>query len=161
MVKKAVFDTNVWLDFFMNRKGHSSVIAKLLQEAQNERLVIYTSALATKDLFYLLCLMLKRMAWEKDGELTEPMVNSINEIGWSCLKTARRLSVIAPVGGGDVNQAFVYQTGIGLDFEDNLMLATAHSAKADYFVTYDKKLLSQHEVPITTPEQLAKTLGLE
>lgn len=156
---KAVFDTNVWLDYFLNRSSQVKAIVQLLTQAAQGHIVVYTSPLTIKDVFYLQSNTLKAEARRADGSLSESMARAVNEVAWACIVKIREFSLIAPVGSTSVFNAFAYRSGTRQDFEDNLLVAAVADANADYLVTGDKRLLAQTAVPAVTPAELAKKLA--
>jgi len=46
------------------------------------------------------------------------------------------------------------------DFEDNLQFYSAKEVKADYIITRNKKHFKQDEIPVVTPDEFLKIIGI-
>ena len=145
-----LIDTNVWLDHLLGRKGCKDALGVLQKAAEQEDAVATTPSIM-KDAFYLVCAALKRRATDS-GESSEANAKAINEIGWACVATIQSLSVMVPQGFGEHLEAVLLKDS-NKDYEDNLLLATAQSAKIDFIITNDKDLLKNKIVPAISPRE--------
>lgn len=143
-------DTNVWLDHFLGRKESGKALGMLRKASESED-VVATAPSIIKDAFYLTCSILKHRAADY-GESSEAAAKAINEIGWACISTMQELSIVIPQGFGEHLEAVALRDD-NKDYEDNLLLATAQSAKIDYIITSDLGLLKNKIVPAITPEE--------
>ena len=147
-----LFDTNVWLDFFLDRSAHHDVAGALVAEANRHDATILTPVTALKDIYFLITLELKRMEREANGSVTESFANAINEVAWACIKSMRRQSVIVGADATDMVEAIVMRP-THPDFEDNLIAAALVRSHADFLVTSDKSLLHHQPVPCLSIDQ--------
>lgn len=137
---KIMLDTNIVVDYLMGRAPACDECRKLIIAHAEGRHAVYASALSLKDAYYLISMHLKRMERLQSGELSESMANAANEIAWSCVRQLVDCLIIAPAGRSESLRAFTFKPVHG-DFEDDLIIASALSAKVDYFVSNDKRLL--------------------
>ena len=118
-VLKLLIDTNVWLDYFLARTNATRPIVELLSRAaEAEDIVLFSSSLSVKDVYYILGRTMKADA----------------------RRLIRQKSIIASVGADEVFDSFVFKYHHN-DFEDDLMLGVANRIDADYVVTEDKNLI--------------------
>lgn len=143
-----LIDTNVWLDYFLGRKG-SKEATKVLRRATENEDAIATTPSILKDAFYLVCAALKHRVADA-SECSEASAKAINEIGWACISTIQKLSIIIPQGFGEHLGAVVLRDD-NKDYEDNLLLATAQNAKIDFIITNDRELLKNKVIPTLSP----------
>ena len=123
-VLKLLIDTNVWLDYFLARTNATRPIVELLSRAaEAEDIVLFSSSLSVKDVYYILGRTMKA-----------------DETAWACVRLIRQKSIIASVGADEVFDSFVFKYHHN-DFEDDLMLGVANRIDADYVVTEDKNLI--------------------
>ena len=128
-----LFDTNIVLDALLDRKPWS-LYAKTLWEANLDgTLAAYITATSLTDIFYISRRITDRAkAWQ------------IIEI---CLDQLHVISV-------DIYELQLAKTLSGNDFEDNLQIACAMSAKLDAIVTRDPSGFSAGAVPVFTSQQM-------
>lgn len=137
---KLIIDTNVWLDYFLGRSQTLSDILELLAIAdESERVVLLTSALSIKDVYFVLGRSMKARAREA-GKLTPEVIAAADAASWECVRKIREMAIIAPVGANEVFDSFVFKRHHN-DFEDDLILGVGNRADADYVVTGDKDLI--------------------
>lgn len=103
-------------------------------------------ATSTKDLFFLASGELKRLARESTGELSEATALACSSLAWGFLRNMTEIAVAVPVGEPQVWLATHYRD-LHEDYEDDLILAAVEEAKADYFVTNDRKLFGKAAIP--------------
>ena len=132
-VLKLLIDTNVWLDYFLARTNATRPIVELLSRAaEAEDIVLFSSSLSVKDVYYILGRTMKADA-RREGALTPEAIAGADETAW-------QKSIIASVGADEVFDSFVFKYHHN-DFEDDLMLGVANRIDADYVVTEDKNLI--------------------
>ena len=137
---KIVLDTNVIVDYLMGREPACSECKQLLNMHASCEHAFYVASLSLKDAYYLVGMQLKRMERQASGNLSDDMARAANEVAWACVRSLVENVLIVPVGRADSLMALTYKPLHG-DFEDNLVVASARSANADFIVTNDASLL--------------------
>ena len=137
---KIVLDTNIIVDYLMGRDPACSECRQmLLMHAACEH-AFYVTSLSLKDAYYLVSMQLKRMERQASGRLDDGMARAANEVAWACVRSLVENVLVLPVGRAESLMALTYKPLHG-DFEDNLVIAAARSANADFVVTNDASLL--------------------
>ena len=124
-------DTNVWLDNYLGFRPNHRTSCEFLDEALAQGAALCHAATTAKDVHLFTCSFLKKAARERGEEIDE---------GLSDFWLASKLSAF----NGDI--------------EDNLVMACAERAKADYVVTRDKGLLRRSTVCALAPEDATALL---
>lgn len=145
-------DTNVWVDYVLGRKDAATVSQMLSIAAEGEDAVAVTPAIM-KDAFFLIESGLKRMAREQGSseKAIQDMAASTKEAAWASLCMIQKCSIMLNQGFQEHLEAMTLRDEHN-DYEDDLLLATAKSAKIDYLITNDKGLLSNKVVPALSPQ---------
>ena len=146
-----LFDTNVWMDFFTNRRGNAHDVALLIDAIASGDGSVLTTITTVKDLFYLIPCYLKREA-EADGGAGN-MAAAREAIAWSCVRMVRKLSTVVGTDTADLLWAEANRA-VEPDLEDGLLLETVRRAGADFVVSSDRGLLRRSPVPGLTPGEL-------
>lgn len=137
---KLLIDTSVWLDYFFARTNATRPIIELFSRAaEAEDIILFSSSLSVKDVYYILGRAMKADA-RRVGALTPEAIAGANETAWACVRLIRQKSIIASVGADEVFDSFVFRHHHN-DFEDDLMLGVANRIDVDYVVTEDKNLI--------------------
>lgn len=137
---KLLIDTNIWLDYFLGRTGATEPTVELFSRAaEAEDIVLFTSSLSVKDVYYILGRTMKADA-HRGGALAPEVIAGADETAWACVRLIRQKSIIASVGADEVFDSFVFRHHHN-DFEDDLILGVANRIDADYVVTGDKDLI--------------------
>ena len=157
---KIVLDTNIIVDYLMGREPACNDCRKLLLEHEKGRHAICASALSLKDAYYLVGMQLKRMERQSSGVLSDSMAKAANEIAWACMRQLVDSMLVIPIGRGESLRAFTYRD-IHDDFEDNLVVAAAADAKADYLVTNDEALLKHAPIACLSSSDMLALLHAE
>lgn len=137
---KLLIDTNIWLDYFLGRTSAAeSIVGLFSRAAEAEDIVLFSSSLSVKDIYYILGRTMKGDA-RRGGVLTPEAITAADETAWACVRLIRQKSIIASVGADEVFDSFVFKHHHN-DFEDDLILGVANRIDADYVVTGDKDLI--------------------
>lgn len=137
---KLLIDTNIWLDYFLGRTSAAEPTVELFSRAaEAEGIVLFSSSLSVKDIYYILGRTMKADA-HHGGVLTPEAIAAADETAWACVRLIRQKSIIASVGADEVFDSFVFKHHHN-DFEDDLILGVANRIDADYVVTGDKDLI--------------------
>jgi predicted nucleic acid-binding protein len=137
-VASLFLDTNVWVDYFLDRGIRHGLAGRLVAVADQREVSLYTSLTSLKDTYYIVAAELKHIARD-EGRLDAGNAGAINQIAWSCVHSMLEYSTVIPAGTGDVWEASMLRT-VHADFEDNLLLAVAKKCRADVLVTEDAAL---------------------
>jgi len=137
-MKKVFVDTNILVDLIAERKPFSKFAVQIFSKAEDGKIKLYTSSHSIATTHYLL----KKYVDEKKlREILYDILDYLNVIG--------------------IDQD-VIKKGLKSkhkDFEDGLQIICAYSIeKLEYIVTRNVKGFKGSEIPILTPEELAKLL---
>ena len=78
---------------------------------------------------------------------------------WACLRRLMEIATAAPLSFPECELARMLGKTFS-DFEDNLILAAAETAKADYVVTQDRAFLASAPEVCVTPARAMELLGI-
>lgn len=133
-----LFDTNIFLDFFIDRKPFSTEAEKLITMGGNRVFNGYVTANVLTDIYYI-------------AKKTLPIDEVKRSLGY-----IMELFQILPVFGGDCKAAI---NSDNPDFEDELMQVCGQRASMDYIVSRDKLFLKNCALSITPADFLEKFYG--
>ncbi len=136
---RAVFDTNVLIDFFLDREPFAADATDLIERAQ--RLEFQGVACATS--FTTVDCLARKAVGAEEARAQIAFLLSTLEVG--------------PVNGAILQAAF--ESAIR-DFEDAVVVESARRTHADYIVTRDLKDFGGSPIPVHTPESFRKLLDL-
>lgn len=134
-----LLDTNIWLDLYLEYRPGYEAAKALLDFAEVENMTIAYASVSAKDIFYVICGEMKRLAREEKGGLSQADALAARSVAWGCVRNMIQNAVAVPVGEPQVWLASHYENLHG-DFEDDLVLAALETSKADFFVTNDEVL---------------------
>lgn len=141
MELRFLLDTNVWLDYFLDRGKLHDITASFIGSAFSaDDVQLCTAILSTRDVYYHIQKELKQATLEEISELTDSSIAAAHELAWACLRSLRNLSFIVPADETDVVEATILRDA-HYDYEDNLIVAAAKRVKADCIVTSDEQML--------------------
>jgi predicted nucleic acid-binding protein len=129
-MERIFLDTNVLLDFILDRKPFSDQAEKVIQLKYTEKRRIYTSVLSIANVIYVLRKS-KKNSFDVAKELMEWMevVDLTKDEFQLTLKSKFK------------------------DFEDGLQYYSAFKVKADVIISRDVKDFSASAIPVLTPAQ--------
>ena len=136
---RVVLDTNVLVDFFLDRQPFAADAADLIQRAQ--RLEFQGVACATS--FTTVDYLARKAVGAEEAKAQVAYLLSTLEVG--------------PVNGAILRDAF--ESTIR-DFEDAVVVESAWASNADYIVTRDLRDFDASPIPVHTPESFRKLLDL-
>lgn len=148
-----LIDTNVWVDYFMRSELDGGASERLLETAVRHDATILVCPTTLKDVFYLIPRRFKRQD-AHDGKTG----TSYEAVAWACIEHMLEIATPSPLGLFECAMARTLRGKFG-DFEDNLVLASGESAKADYIITRDVKLLQRFPEACITPERALELLA--
>lgn len=135
-----LFDTNIFLDFFIDREPFSSEAEKLITMAGNGIFNGYVTANALTDIYFV-------------SRKTLSAYDVKRSLGY-----IMELFQVIPVFGGDCKAAINSENP---DFEDALMEVCAQRSKMDFIVSRDQHFLKNCTLAITPATFLEKFYGGE
>ena len=136
-MKRVLIDTNVVVDIFLDRPGHSSTAAQILQALQTRRIVGCISASMVTDLYFII-------GRHINEDYAREVVESVYAT-FRILTVDRRLireALDAPMS----------------DFEDAVQAVTALKIGVTAVVTRDKKGFLDSCLQIYSPEEFVRAL---
>lgn len=137
---RILVDTCVWVDNYLGfRLGHADA-ATLISRADELGISLLYAVTTAKDTYYMIGHVLKARVRHGGAELTSGDAVAIDEIAWACLANMEEIATAVGLDASDVWLAKKLKAVHG-DFEDNVIIAAARRAQADYLVTNDATLL--------------------
>lgn len=134
-------DTNIWLDYFNPRRPQHAEAVRFIELAYKHDAQLLYAVSSSKDIFYLFSKALKDLLiLDKKLPLSTADAQAINAMTWDAIEDLNKLATPVACDIADVWLAQKYSS-LHSDYEDNLIIAAAQRAKADYLVTNDEKLL--------------------
>ena len=132
MINQVFLDTNVILDFLLNRKRFVKDAAKLFQLAQQNKLDIYVSATSVSAVYYI----------------ASRSTNKVNVL--NALRQLLPLTKVLPVGPTTIEKALLANFK---DFEDAIQNFCAVEGGLNSIITRDVKDFSKSRLSIQTPKE--------
>lgn len=131
----------MWIDYYLGyRAGHAEAY-ELLRLANELDIRLLYAVTSSKDLFYLISADYKQACRRAHGGKLEPgEATSADATAWGCLDHLAESATAVACDHSDVWLARK-QRAVHGDYEDNLVVAAAQRAGADFLVTNDEKLL--------------------
>lgn len=151
-----LLDTNVWVDNYCVDHSSNEVVRRLIARAHAQGHTLVYPACIIKDVFYVLDHEFRRVA-ARDGELGEADAHAVREIVWGCINNMCELATAVGADEGDVWLARKYKP-LNADLENNMVLAAAQRAHADYLVTSDMELIQKATVAALTAANMLAVL---
>ena len=139
-----LFDTNVWLDYFLQRPGVTDDIVDLIACSKAAGDTIATTVSIKKDVFYIAPRELRRRGAPKGSDAT------LTQIAWALLEQMDDLATIVPLS---MREDFFarHLKDQHADYEDNALMATARAVGPKCVVTSDAELLRRFPSECLTP----------
>ena len=151
--RSLLLDTNVWLDYFLGTGPSIDDISRIVERGAEGTVDLFYTPTSAKDLFYILPRRLRR-ACANGAQADEA---SFRSVAWACVERMMELACAAPLSHAECQLARMLRGEFG-DFEDDLILAAAETAKVDYIVTNDRALLQSVPEACVTPERACRLL---
>lgn len=136
---RLLLDTNVWLDAFLPERVPKSAAQKLIALALRRNVELLYPVHIVPDVFYLAFIDIKRLLRGQGPD--ELIAQAARTTAWEYVNGMREVASAVGADNSDVWLASKLEALHG-DIEDNLVLAAAKRARADYLVTSDRRLLS-------------------
>lgn len=151
--RKVLLDTSVWLDDFIPTRARHDVARRLLERLIAQDVTLMFAMTSTKDVYYALAAFLKGEARRSEGSLSDQAAGAANEAAWGCV---RLMGEIGTPVGLDVSDYWLatHLKSVHHDYGDDLIVAAAKRAQADFLVTSDEALLRHAPVAAYAPEDM-------
>lgn len=156
--ERILLDTNVWLDAFLPERAARSIAQELIALALRSRVDLLYPVHTVPDVFYLAFIDIKRLLRGQGSD--ELVAQAARTTAWEYVNSMREIATAVAADNSDVWLASKWESLHG-DIEDNLVLAAAKRAQADYVVTSDRQLLSHAAlagVAAVSPEDMRAVL---
>ncbi len=157
---KVLLDTNVWIDAFDgNRKDRCAVANQLISACVTSNVELLYAAVSVKDVYYVLNASQKHAARQanEQGVLNDNDTRAIEEYAHACTRSMEEVATVVGMDASDLWLAHKLRR-IHPDLEDDLVLAAAERAQADYLVTSDDALIRHATVAALRPKDLLALL---
>lgn len=145
-----LLDTNVWVDYYLGEEKGKYAKRLIELAARGKTQLLYTPTTA-KDLFYLLPRRMRENE-EQDSKSYVPAA-------WGCINHLMQVATASPLSAAECELARMLGKRMP-DLEDNLIIASAETAKADYVVTSDKRMVKAMPEVCITPERAVELVEL-
>lgn len=158
IAERILLDTNVWLDAFLPERATRSKARELISLVLRYNVDLLYPVHIVPDVFYLSLIDVKRLLKGQGSD--ELVAQAARTTAWEYVNTMREVATAVGADGSDVWLASKWDY-LHADMEDNMVLAAAKRAKADYLVTGDKKLLAHAPlagVAAVSPEDMLAVL---
>ena len=152
-----LLDTNVWIENYVGERGELVESRELIDYCLSHEINLLVSITALKDVYYNIGRYLKAKARNEGAEVTESFAAAVEQLAWSSVLNLTELATTIPADLSDFWTARCFHE-LHRDLEDDLLLAAAQRAQADYLVTSDKRLLSKTLVPTLSPTDMLTLL---
>lgn len=158
IAERILLDTNVWLDAFLPERAARSKARELISLVLRYDVDLLYPVHIVPDVFYLSLIDVKRLLKGQGSD--ELVAQAARTTAWEYVNTMREVATAVGADGSDVWLASKWEY-LHADMEDNMVLAAAKRAKADYLVTGDRKLLAHASlagVAAVSPEDMLAVL---
>ena len=140
-----LLDTNIWLDYYLGDRAQSNAAKDLIMYAEEKGLPLVYASTSLKDVFYILQREFKESFRHEGRVMSSDQASSCCKAAWGCLRHMMEIAVAAPVGEAQIWLASHYED-LHADFEDDLILATIETSKANFLVTGDETLQQKAQI---------------
>ena len=157
--KVILLDTNVWLDHFIPNRAKGELVDKLLEKAVESDVELVYALRSLHDVYWNVMAENKEWVRSSLGSLPENFAKAARDAAWGCLDIMLELGT--PVGADLSDVWYARQMrNVHPDFEDDMVLAAAERAHADYLVSSDAQLIAKASVPALSPEDMLAYLEI-
>ena len=156
---RILVDSCVWVDNYLGDHPKHDESLEFLNRVYTAGATLLYGASKLETVFHVLVAEAKRMVRAGKGVVSETDAASARAFAWGCLENTRSCATAVGVDEADLWLASKYRS-VGPDFEDNVLLAAAQRAGADYLVTWDAALLRTPTVRTATPTQMLALIEL-
>lgn len=157
---RILVDSCVWIDSYLGDHARFEESYQFLKKARGAGAELLYGASKLEGMFYVLVAEFRRGMCDAGGNVPENATRVAQAFAWGCIENIRELATAVGLDEGDLWLACKYRS-VGPDLGDNVLLAAAERAHADYVVTWDKDLLSTPVTRTATPTQMVAVLGAD
>ena len=157
MTERVLCDTGVWLDYFLGNRVRHEMACRLVDTCEREGVSLLVSPASLNDFYHLCQLELRQATLKATGAITEEQAAAAHDVAWADLENLSEIATVVTADASDVWLARTHRYVHG-DFEDDLVVAAAQRAKADYLITNDEQLLRHAPVAALSVEDAVKVL---
>lgn len=157
MPEKVLCDTSVWLDYFLGNRAQHDVARQFVDKCEEEGIALLVSPTSLNDFFHLCQLELQQGIMKATGDFTPQQESAARDVAWADLENLSELATVVTADASDVWLARTHRQ-VHADFEDNLVVAAAQRAKADFLITNDEQLLKHAPVAALSVADAIKVL---
>lgn len=137
---RLLVDCNVWIDSYMATHMRHSESLQFVNEALEAGCELLFGASKLETLFFVIRADTKRVIRADKGEVSVQDAEFALRFAWGCIDNISEIATAVGIDASDLRLARKYRV-YHSDFEDNVLLAAANRAEADYLVTWDEQLL--------------------
>lgn len=156
---RILVDSCVWVDNYLGHHPRHDDSFAFLNRAYEVGATLLYGASKLETIFYVLVAEAKRMIRAEKGGVRNADAASARAFAWGCLQNMRDFATAVGVDEADLWLASKYRS-VSSDFEDNVLIAAAQRANADYLVTWDAALLRTPIVRTATPLEMLALIDL-
>lgn len=156
---RILVDASVWTSNYLATSLHFEESYDFLRVARAHGAQLLYGASKLEGMFGTLQAEFARALREQD----DPPANAdatACAFAWGCIGSIRELGTAVGLDEGDLWLACKYRA-LGSSLADNVLLAAAERAHADYVVTWSEDLLSSAAVRTATPTQMMAVLSID
>ena len=151
---RLLLDTNVWFDYFLGVGPGLAAIEEIVSRGVKRKVHLLYAPTSAKDVFYLISRRLR----QTDARGLSSSA-SYAAAAWACARRMMETADAAPQSCAECELACLLRSNFD-EFEDNLIIASAETAKADDVVTSDRLFLRALPEACITPEHAVALLDI-
>lgn len=150
---RLLVDTCIWIDSYFEREPNGKQARAFFDQAILREIPLLYSCNTAANLFNIVKQRLKKEQRMTGGEITPEFAAACTEVAWQCLEGMEECANAVAADSSDLWLARHFRS-IHNDFEDNLVIAAAQRASANYIVTTDRMLIAHSPVAAKTPDEM-------
>lgn len=157
-VRRVLLDTNVLLDHLLQRDERADTVKRFMECCVRRDVTMLCTATSLKDIAYISVAMIKRQCKPGESELEKATLRMlIDSVPWRCIEQSRELCEVVTVDQQTCDDAMTYRVRHNV-FEDDLIIAAARQAHADYVVTSDAEMIEHFPEYCRSPQHMTTQL---
>lgn len=160
MPEKMLCDTGVWLDYFLGNRARHELARTFVDKCEQGGVSLLVSPASLNDFFHLCQLELRQAILKATGDFTPQQEKAARDVAWADLDNLAELATVVTADASDVWLARTHRQ-VHADFEDDLVVAAAQRAKADFLITNDEQLLRHAPVAALSVADAIKVLDAD
>ena len=152
-----MLDTNVWLDFFDTDRSNSGNVLALVDYCLRNDIKLLVASTSVTDFAYIFESSAKRKLRSRGAEIDANNASIIHKSALTCINAITQSATIVASSHNDARMALKL-CNVHSDYEDNVVVAAALRAKADFLVTDDEALRQHAPIAAYSAEDALKCL---